>query len=339
MARDLIGSRIKALREAGGLSQHDVARLLGFNDKQTISTIELGTRRLTAQELQRAAEKLGVPVDNFADSFRLDGEGRFSWRQSGVTTTVPSRRYTLRWIVTLALLFTVSLKAWAGSIEGELVLYPQGCQSKAGGICKLGSELTYTSSRNRLVWKTNAWSSDEAQSGTTDGASIPKWARPIIGEPYEGAYLKASIIHDHYCYKENHVRSWRDTHRMYYDAMLDSGVDSNKAKVMYFAVYLAGPKWVKLVKGENCGTNCIQNMRAHPNVSSSNVFLEKSLLNSSSHQEEVLRLHEEFESGKDYSIEELEAHAISLDTNKFFYRHRHLYHPTGDDDPNLMNRL
>ena len=84
MARDLIGSRIKALRQARGLSQDDVARLLGFNDRQTVSTIETGTRRVTAQELLLAAEKFRVPLEYFTDPFRLEGEGRFSWRQTGV---------------------------------------------------------------------------------------------------------------------------------------------------------------------------------------------------------------------------------------------------------------
>ena len=84
MARDLIGSRIKALRQTRGLSQDDVARLLGFNDRQTISTIEMGTRRVTAQELLLAIEKLGAPLEYFTDPFRLEGEGRFSWRQTGV---------------------------------------------------------------------------------------------------------------------------------------------------------------------------------------------------------------------------------------------------------------
>lgn len=84
MARDLIGSRIKALREARGLSQDDVAVLLGFNDRQTVSTIETGTRRVTAQELLLAVEKFGVGLEYFTDPFRLEGEGRFSWRQSGV---------------------------------------------------------------------------------------------------------------------------------------------------------------------------------------------------------------------------------------------------------------
>ena len=68
----------------GGCLRTTRARLLGFNDRQTISTIELGTRRVTAQELLLAADKLGVPLDYFTDPFRLDGEGRFSWRQTGV---------------------------------------------------------------------------------------------------------------------------------------------------------------------------------------------------------------------------------------------------------------
>ena len=181
---------------------------------------------------------------------------------------------TLLRFAALPFFLLVALDASSAPIAGKLDLYPKGCQSSDTGICKLGSELTYTSSRNRLVWKTNAWSSDEAQSGTTDGASIPRWAQPIIGRPYKGAYLKAAIIHDHYCFKENHVRTWRDTHRMFYDAMRDSGVNAAKAKVMYFAVYFAGPKWVRLVEGERCGRNCIQNLQGRPNVSSSDVFLE-----------------------------------------------------------------
>lgn len=241
--------------------------------------------------------------------------------------------------VILAIILGFVTKAWTGTFIGELVLFPEGCQSSPAGICKLGSELTYISSRNSLIWKTNAWSSYEAQSGTTDGASIPKWAHWLIGRPYEGAYLKAAIIHDHYCYKENHVRSWRDTHLMFYDAMVDSGVPLTKAKVMYFAVYLAGPKWVRLVRGENCGRNCIQTLQNRSNVSSSNIFLENSLLRSQHEQQEVLRLYEEIENGKDYSIKELEKRAKSVDQRKFFYMYGDTYSPKGPNDPNLAHRL
>ena len=100
MARDLIGSRIKALRQARRLSQDDVARLLGFNDRQTVSMIETGTRRVSAQELLLAMEKLGEPLEYFTDPFRLEGEGRFSWRQSGVPAEVLNEyeRSASRWI-------------------------------------------------------------------------------------------------------------------------------------------------------------------------------------------------------------------------------------------------
>ncbi len=80
----LIGVRLKALRAAQGLSQNDLAQLFGFKDRQTVSAIETGTRRMTATELMLAVEKLGAPLEYFTDPFRLVGEGRFSWRQTGV---------------------------------------------------------------------------------------------------------------------------------------------------------------------------------------------------------------------------------------------------------------
>ncbi len=84
MATHLIGARLRALREERRLSQDDLARLFGFKDRQTVSAIETGARRLTADELVLAVEKLDAPLDYFTDPFRLVGEGRFSWRQTGV---------------------------------------------------------------------------------------------------------------------------------------------------------------------------------------------------------------------------------------------------------------
>ena len=84
MTARLIGTRIKALREERRLSQDDLARLFGFKDRQTVSAIETGARRVTADELVLAVEKLRAPLDYFTDPFRLVGEGRFSWRQTGV---------------------------------------------------------------------------------------------------------------------------------------------------------------------------------------------------------------------------------------------------------------
>ena len=84
MAGQIIGARIKALRRERGLSQDSMARVFGFRDRQTVSAIETGVRRVTATELLLAVEEFDVPLDYFTDPFRLDGEGLFSWRQVGV---------------------------------------------------------------------------------------------------------------------------------------------------------------------------------------------------------------------------------------------------------------
>ena len=80
----LIGARLKALREERKLSQDEIARIFGFKDRQTVSAIETGERRLSAEELLTAVQKLGASFDYFTNPFLLVGEGKFSWRQSNV---------------------------------------------------------------------------------------------------------------------------------------------------------------------------------------------------------------------------------------------------------------
>jgi XRE family transcriptional regulator, fatty acid utilization regulator len=84
MTTHLIGARIKALRTQRKLSQQDLARLFGLRDRQTVSAIENGERRVSAEELILAVEKLGEPLDYFTDPFMLVGEGKFSWCQTNV---------------------------------------------------------------------------------------------------------------------------------------------------------------------------------------------------------------------------------------------------------------
>lgn len=79
------------------------------------------------------------------------------------------------------------------------------------------------------------------EGAVVDGASIPRVFWSLIGGPFEGAYRDASIAHDHFCDMRTH--SWQDTHRVFYEGMLCSGVSSTKAKVMYYAVYRFGPRW------------------------------------------------------------------------------------------------
>lgn len=100
MTPQLIGARIRALREERKLSQDDLARLFGFKDRQTVSAIETGERRVSAEELLIAVEKLDAPFDYFTDPFMLVGEGRFSWRQTNVGNERLSayERVAGRWI-------------------------------------------------------------------------------------------------------------------------------------------------------------------------------------------------------------------------------------------------
>lgn len=77
-----------------------------------------------------------------------------------------------------------------------------------------------------------------------DGATIPKAFQSMIGTPYGGEYVLASVIHD-VAYDEK-KESWEEVHRGFYDALLASGVEANKASLMYVAVYEASERW-----GEN----------------------------------------------------------------------------------------
>ncbi|MDH0143320.1 DUF1353 domain-containing protein [Aquipseudomonas alcaligenes] len=79
------------------------------------------------------------------------------------------------------------------------------------------------------------------QGSVVNGASIPRFAWSIIGGPFEGRYRKASVIHDVACDEKS--KSWRDTHRAFYNAMLAEGNDPIKSKIMYAAVYHFGPRW------------------------------------------------------------------------------------------------
>ncbi len=79
-----IGRRLRALREAARLTQADVAQTLGLNDRQSVSQIENGQRRLTATELVSAVDLFGVTLDALTNPFLLSHKDSFSWRQNHV---------------------------------------------------------------------------------------------------------------------------------------------------------------------------------------------------------------------------------------------------------------
>ncbi|HZM04965.1 MAG TPA: XRE family transcriptional regulator [Candidatus Saccharimonadales bacterium] len=79
----IVGQRVKLAREDANLSQDELACQLGLNDRQTLSNIEAGKRKLTAEELVNLIQTLGKKLEYFTDTFSLIGEGAFSWRAVG----------------------------------------------------------------------------------------------------------------------------------------------------------------------------------------------------------------------------------------------------------------
>lgn len=83
----------------------------------------------------------------------------------------------------------------------------------------------------------------------TDGASIPPLFVPIIGFPREPEFEKAAALHDAYCGIGNedgpvyHGKTWQEVHRLLYDALVADGTSTLKAKIMFAAVWLGGPRW------------------------------------------------------------------------------------------------
>jgi Zn-dependent peptidase ImmA (M78 family)/transcriptional regulator with XRE-family HTH domain len=76
----LISERIRFAREEAGLSQEVLASRLGFNDRQTLSSIEVGQRHVTADELVLLSEVLAKPLDYFTDPYQVPEKAAFSYR-------------------------------------------------------------------------------------------------------------------------------------------------------------------------------------------------------------------------------------------------------------------
>lgn len=148
-----------------------------------------------------------------------------------------SFRSSVALIAAAAAMFCAPARA---EFAGDLAFSPDGCMAKRA--CVLKSPLTFTDP-SRRVWRAEAGE-------VTDGASIPDWAQSVIGGPWDESYLKAAVLHDHYCGVR--TATWRETHLMFYDALIELGVSSYKAKLMYYAVYLEGPKWMDVLKVMYC---------------------------------------------------------------------------------------
>lgn len=159
------------------------------------------------------------------------------------------------WAPALVIALLLSPTVVFSQFTGDLQLTPKGCE--ATGQCTLKDRLRFRDSAG-LVW--------EAMAGlVTDGASIPGVFQPFIGSPFDHRFIKAAIVHDHYC--DRHVRPWRKTHRVFYEALIDQGVSVAKAKTMYLGVLVGGPKWIRLIPGSKCGPNCVNALKSATGVS------------------------------------------------------------------------
>jgi hypothetical protein len=153
-----------------------------------------------------------------------------------------------RTFVTAILLVLASALSARSEFVGRLDFQPMGCQST--GQCELVYDFGYIDPKG-VGW--------QAKAGLkTDGASIPPWAQLIIGGAWDGEFIRAAVIHDHYC--ERTVKPRTATHRMFYDALIESGVSQAKALVMYYAVTVGSHMWINLMEGQPCPgiSNCLR---------------------------------------------------------------------------------
>jgi hypothetical protein len=147
-----------------------------------------------------------------------------------------------------ATMLALAPAAAAGRFTDALEFTEPGCEQR--GRCILKHKFGYIDSNDQ------GW---EAKAGNeSDGASIPSKFQDWVGHPFDADLVRAAIIHDHYC--DRPVRTFWDTHWVFYDALITSGVAQGRATLMYGAVMVGGPKWIWLIEGEPCQTGqmCIQ---------------------------------------------------------------------------------
>ena len=84
----------------------------------------------------------------------------------------------------------------------------------------------------------------------TDGATVPRLALAITDGRYEKMFLKAAVVHDAYCQKENKDRRppyqsspWKEVHEMFHQACIAGGTPWLRARVMFASVRYFGPRW------------------------------------------------------------------------------------------------
>lgn len=123
-----------------------------------------------------------------------------------------------------------------GNFIGNLILIPQ----PDGLNMKLQEPFSY------VDW--DGHELDAPAGFVSDGASIPRAAWSLVGGPWDGKYRNAAVVHDVGCV--THKYPSKVTHRLFYEAMIDSGVANTLALTMYYAVIVGGPSWLEVATVE-----------------------------------------------------------------------------------------
>lgn len=75
-----IGERIQIARKQAKTTQQQLSDRLGFKDRQILSNIEAGNRRVSAEELTSLIDLLQRPLEWFTDPYLIPEERVISWR-------------------------------------------------------------------------------------------------------------------------------------------------------------------------------------------------------------------------------------------------------------------
>ncbi len=157
---------------------------------------------------------------------------------------------TLRLCLIAVSLALVSPYACAQEYFGDFLDKLKGTfivEAKPRPLFKLETDFRFKDP-NGLLWTTPV-------GAEVDGASIPQLFWSFIGGPFEGSYINASVIHDHYCRTKE--RTAHDTHRNFYYGMRASQVPEWRSKLMHWAVSTYGPSWKlerRIVMRQSCSS-------------------------------------------------------------------------------------
>lgn len=216
-------------------------------------------------------------------------------------------RTNLILLMPLLALTSSSMAGVTGIFYGDVVLAPKGCQTVKN--CVTTTDLKFSDS-NGLAWL--------APKGTkTDGATFPESLEPLIekvvGDRYDPIIMKAVVLHDHY-FREP-VRTWYQTNRMFYDALLESGVSKVRAKLMYSGVLVGSKIWVVVKQGRKCspsplGGICVYKTPLDVNITQ--VHEDKLPLDSEKFIENFNELALLVDSNENVSLDDLERRAAEL---------------------------